>query len=89
MFLDAAVAIPLHGFDWKSAQSKFALAKIINVVVAVGLNFYFLKINYNPAVGIGFVLLAGLLANVFIFSSLPTIFFPGDRPLTGWSLQPC
>jgi O-antigen/teichoic acid export membrane protein len=29
------------------------------------LNFYFLKINYDPAVGIGFVFLAGLIANLF------------------------
>ena len=82
MLLDAAVAIPFARLRLEKRPIKFALAKIINVLIAIGLNFYFLKINYDPAVGIGFVFLAGLLANAFYLFSLPTIFFPGDRPWT-------
>ncbi|HRG79556.1 MAG TPA: polysaccharide biosynthesis C-terminal domain-containing protein, partial [Cyclobacteriaceae bacterium] len=39
--------------------------KIINVLVLVGLNYYFLKISFDPAVGIGYVFMANLLANAF------------------------
>ena len=65
MLLDAAVAIPFARLRLEKRPIKFALARIMNVVIAVGLNFYFLKINYDPAVGIGFVFLAGLIANLF------------------------
>jgi O-antigen/teichoic acid export membrane protein len=64
MLLDSAVAIPFARLRLEKRPIKFALGKIINVLIAIGLNFYFLKINYDPAVGIGFVFLAGLLANV-------------------------
>ncbi len=77
MLLDASVSIPFARLRLEKRPIKFALAKIINVVIAVGLNFYFLKINYDPAVGIGFVFLAGLLANVFYL-----FFFAGD--LLAW-----
>jgi len=77
MFLDAAVAIPFARLRLEKRPIKFALAKIINVMIAVGLNFYFLKINYDPAVGIGFVFLAGLLANAFYL-----FFFAND--LLSW-----
>ena len=65
MLLDAAVAIPFARLRLEKRPIKFAMAKIINVLIAIGLNFYFLKINYDPAVGIGFVFLAGLIANAF------------------------
>ena len=33
--------------------------------ILIGLNFYFLKVNFDPAVGIGYVFLANLIANAF------------------------
>ena len=65
MLTDAAVSIPFARLRLERRPLKFATAKIINVLVMIGLNFYFLKINYDPSVGIGFVFLANLLANGF------------------------
>ncbi|MCZ8215432.1 MAG: polysaccharide biosynthesis C-terminal domain-containing protein, partial [Cyclobacteriaceae bacterium] len=41
----------------------FAAFKIINVLLLIALNFYFLKIAYDPSIGVGYVILANLLAN--------------------------
>ncbi len=77
MLLDSAVAIPFARLRLEKRPIKFALGKIVNVLIAIGLNFYFLKINYDPAVGIGFIFLAGLLANGFYL-----FFFAND--LLSW-----
>jgi O-antigen/teichoic acid export membrane protein len=65
MFIDAVVAVPFARLRLAKKPLLFALGKIINVVLLVGLNVYFLKVAYNPAVGIGYVVLANLLANAF------------------------
>src|SRR5258708_4807711 len=65
MFLDAIVAIPFAKLRLQKRPLRFALAKTINVLLMVCLNFYFLKINYHPSLGIGYIFLANLLANVF------------------------
>ncbi len=46
MFLDAAVAIPFAKLRLEKKPLRFALAKIINVLIMVGLNIYFFLIAY-------------------------------------------
>ena len=74
MFVDALVAIPFARLRLEKKALTFASAKIFNVGVLIGLNYYFLKINYDPSIGIGYVLLANLIANsFFILFFLKTI----------------
>lgn len=65
MLVDALVAIPFARLRLEKKPLLFASAKVFNVLVLVGLNYYFLKISFNPEVGIGYVFLANLLANAF------------------------
>lgn len=65
MLIDAAVAIPFARLRLEKKPLKFAAARIANVLIIVALNFYFLKINYDPSVGVGFVFLATLVGNCF------------------------
>ena len=63
MLIDAAVAIPFARLRLEKRALLFASAKIINVLVLIGLNYYFLKLDYNPAIGVGYVFIANLVAN--------------------------
>jgi O-antigen/teichoic acid export membrane protein len=65
MLLDATVAIPFAQLRLEKRPLKFALARILNIVLVIGLNFYFLTVIYNPFVGVGYVLLANLIGNGF------------------------
>jgi len=65
MLVDALVAIPFARLRLEKKPLLFASAKILNVLVLVGLNFYFLKFTFDPAFGIGYVFIANLLANAF------------------------
>jgi len=74
MLVDALVAIPFARLRLEKKALLFALAKIFNVLVLIGLNYYFLKINYDPTIGIGYVFLANLLANsLFLVFFLKTL----------------
>lgn len=74
MFMDAAVAIPFARLRLEKKAMHFASIKIANVLLLVALNFYFLKIAYDPSIGIGYVVLANLLANsLFILAFLKTL----------------
>lgn len=74
MLIDAAVAIPFARLRLEKKALLFASAKIINVLILIGLNYYFLKLNYNPEVGIGYVFMANLIANaVFILFFIKTL----------------
>jgi O-antigen/teichoic acid export membrane protein len=87
MLMDAAVAIPFAKLRLEKKALLFALAKIINVIILVGLNFYFLKVAYDPAINIGYVLLANLIANsFFIFFFLKTLL--SWRPLFDKEISP-
>src|SRR5688572_4602112 len=77
MFIDAVVAIPFARLRLQKRPLLFAVGKIINVVLLVGLNIYFLKAAYNPSVGIGYIVLANLIANAFFL-----LFF--FRTLLAW-----
>ena len=63
MFVDAAVSIPFARLRLQKKAGKFAAAKLVNVAIQVGLNLYFLLFAFDPSVGIGYILLANLIAN--------------------------
>ncbi|MCA4897363.1 MAG: polysaccharide biosynthesis C-terminal domain-containing protein [Bacteroidota bacterium] len=77
MLIDAVVAIPFAQLRLEKKAALFAVYKLANVSVLMGLNYYFLKINYTPSIGIGYVFLANLIANAFFI-----IFFL--RTLLSW-----
>jgi O-antigen/teichoic acid export membrane protein len=63
MFIDAVVSIPFARLRLQKKAIQFALFRITNVVILIGLNVYFLKLVYDPAIGIRYVFLANLIAN--------------------------
>lgn len=65
MLTDAIVAIPFARLRLQKKAVLFAAGKIANILLLVGLNMYFLLGAYNPSVGIGYVLIANLIANAF------------------------
>ncbi|MCU0419828.1 MAG: oligosaccharide flippase family protein [Cyclobacteriaceae bacterium] len=87
LLVDALVAIPFAQLRQQRQPWLFASAKILNVLVQLGLNYYFLKVDYDPSIGIGYVFLANLLAN-----SLYLLFFVPVwlrwRPLYERTLSP-
>jgi O-antigen/teichoic acid export membrane protein len=75
MFIDAIVAIPFARLRLQKKPVLFALGKLMNIGILVGLNIYFLKVSYNPSVGIGYVVMANLIANAFyVVFFLKTLF---------------
>ncbi len=91
MLTDATVAIPFAQLRLQKKALQFALFKIVNVLVLVGLNYYFLKFDYDPSINIGYVFLANLIANaLFILFFLRTLlqWRPAyDRSITPAMLQ--
>lgn len=74
MLIDASTAIPFAKLRLERKALLFASAKIMNVILLLGLNYYFLKINFDPSVGIGYVFLANLIANfLFVLFFLKTL----------------
>lgn len=74
MLTDSVVAIPFAQLRLQKKAMQFALFKIVNVVVLLALNYYFLKIDYKPSINIGYVFLANLIANsLFILFFLRTL----------------
>jgi O-antigen/teichoic acid export membrane protein len=73
MFIDNISALPFSRLRLENKPMRFAIYRISNVIVVVGLNLYFLFVIYDPAVGIGYIFLAMLIANlmylVFFFKS--------------------
>lgn len=63
MFIDAIVAIPFARLRLQKKAIQFTILKLINIGVLVGLNVYFLMIDFDPTIGVGFVILANLIAN--------------------------
>ncbi|MEO5978988.1 MAG: polysaccharide biosynthesis C-terminal domain-containing protein [Chryseolinea sp.] len=76
MFIDAVVSIPFARLRLQKKAIQFAIFRIMNVAILIGLNMYFLKVVYDPAIGINYVFLANLIANVsylvFFFKLLIT-----------------
>jgi len=63
MFVDNISAIPFARLRLENKPILFAIYRISNIVVVVGLNLFFLFVIYDPAIGIGYVFLAMLIAN--------------------------
>jgi O-antigen/teichoic acid export membrane protein len=63
MFFDAIVAIPFAKLRLEKKPFLFSIAKIINVMILVGLNFYFFVFQQRHDVG--YVFVANLIANGF------------------------
>lgn len=61
--IDALVAIPFARLRLEKKALRFATFRLINVLLIVALNFYFLTFNYNPEIGVAYVFLINLLAN--------------------------
>ena len=72
MLLDAAVAIPFARLRLEKKPLLFTTAKVVNVALVIGITWYFLNVNFDPSIGIGYVFLSTLIANtfyVFFFAS--------------------
>jgi len=65
MLIDASTAIPFAKLRLERKALLFASGKVTNVALLFGLNYYFLKINFNPSIGIGYVFFSNLIANSF------------------------
>lgn len=63
MFVDNISALPFSRLRLENKPLRFAIYRITNVVVVVALNLYFLFVIYDPAIGIGYIFLALLIAN--------------------------
>ncbi len=76
--LDAFTAIPFAYLRQRNKALRFSVIKIINVLVNVGLNFFFLwlaprilaahpyswiKLVYDPSIGVGYTFIANLAAS--------------------------
>ncbi len=86
MFIDGITYIPFARLRLEKSTSRFVKAKIVNILVNIGLNIFFLaflkrisdgdflpsllplaKAIYNPEIGIGYIFLANLIANLTYF----------------------
>lgn len=65
LFIDSVVAIPFARLRLQKRPLQFALGKIINILILVGLNWYFLTFMYDASIGIAYVFIANLAANAF------------------------
>jgi O-antigen/teichoic acid export membrane protein len=87
LLVDAMVAIPFAQLRQRKQTRAFAIYKIINVTLLVGLNLYFLVYSGNPAPGIEFVFIANFAANAVYL-----LFFYKDllswRPLVDKTITP-
>src|SRR5688572_18126853 len=73
MLLDALVAIPFARLRFQKRAKRFVTGRLVNVIILIALNVYFLTIAYDPTVGIDYVIIANLIANVFYL-----FFFAGN-----------
>lgn len=88
--LDAFTAIPFAYLRQKNKALRFSIIKIINVLVNIGLNFFFLwiaprmmvsnpeswvKAVYDPSIGVGYAFIANLVASaITLLMLMPDIF---------------
>jgi len=59
------VAIPFARLRIQKKALRYAAGRLINIGIVVVLNLYYLNFAFDPAVGVGFVFLINLLANLF------------------------
>jgi O-antigen/teichoic acid export membrane protein len=93
--LDAFTAIPFAYLRHKNKALRFSVIKIINVLVNVGLNFFFLwlapkmvahnpeswvRLVYDPSIGVGYAFIANLVSSgITLLLLLPDI--TGVKPV--------
>jgi O-antigen/teichoic acid export membrane protein len=65
MLIDALVVIPFAQLRFQKKALTFAAGRLINVLIQIALNLYFLKVIYDPTVNFAYVILANLLSNAF------------------------
>ena len=65
MFIDNVVIIPFARLRLHKKAFQFAIGKLVNVMIVIALNLYFLKVVYDPAIGFAYILLANLIGNSF------------------------
>lgn len=65
LFIDSAVAIPFARLRLQKRPLQYALGRILNILILVGLNVYFLNYAYDASIGVAFVFMANLAANAF------------------------
>lgn len=85
MVLDSVVAIPFARLRLQKKVLLFVTGKLVNVLIVVALNVYFLVIIYEPQshMGVDFVLLANLIANgfyIFFFARSLLAWRPAYEP---------
>ena len=87
MFIDAVASIPFARLRHQKKARLFAIGKLLNIGILVGLNLFFLKFltTYQPDVS--FVILANLAANAFyLFFFAPMLL--SWRPTYDQSISP-
>jgi O-antigen/teichoic acid export membrane protein len=74
MFIDAVAAIPFARLRLQKKAMRFAVGKLLNIGILVGLNLYFLKYSSAYIPDVSLVVLANLAANAFyLFFFAPTL----------------
>jgi O-antigen/teichoic acid export membrane protein len=77
MLVDAIVSVPFARLRLQKKAKLFAMYRLVNILVLIGLNVYFLKYAFDPAVGVNYIFIANMVANM-----LYIIFF--FRVLVSW-----
>jgi O-antigen/teichoic acid export membrane protein len=88
--LDAFISIPFAKLRLQNKAWKFAIIRLVNIGINIGLNLFFLVLCpkllisnpdsiflkiYSPAIGVGYVFVSNLVANILTFLMLlPEIF---------------
>ena len=87
MFIDAVAAIPFARLRLQKKALRFAVGKLINIMILIGLNIYFLKLSATYRPDVSFVILANLAANAFyLFFFAPLLL--SWRPTFDRSISP-
>jgi len=76
LFIDNVSSIPFAKLRLEKKALRFALFRILNAMVFVGLNLYFFYVAFDPAIGIGYIFIANLAS-----ASLYIIYFLKDFAL--------
>jgi O-antigen/teichoic acid export membrane protein len=63
LFIDNVSSIPFARLRLEKKSTQFALFRILNALVFVGFNLYFIYVVFDPAIGIGYIFIANLISN--------------------------
>lgn len=75
LFIDAMMSIPFARLRQQNKAKRFAIIRLANISLNIFFNVLFLIIlkdtdYYNPAIGVGYIFIANLLANAFFIPML-------------------